>query len=698
VGDVNCADDPGLVPSAFGAPWICGYDYHPFYPIQFEENRNLFFSNVTWDFTDSIQGFAEVSYASTFASRLESAFPWSTFNPILPTYNPGLVEDARRRGIPDGTPLSELRFKGRMGTGVPGLQQYWYDEASGELRPWSKEFGGNSTDLNTTRLAFGLSGDIANTETWTWDVSYTWQYAEGYYTNHDNLKSNIGFALEGLGGAFCDREDPANIANALAGTSNSAGLGCFFYNPMGSSQYDASGNLATTSDLANHPELLEWIDALIITRTEDRFIVVDAVTTGDIFEFNGNTVGLAIGAQYRYHEQQGIRDNDRLDFNYAFTAGDVDYDSNRTIYSLFSEIALPLTDDIDLQVAARYETYEDESRDNVDPKVAIVWRALDSLAFRASYSTSFRAPTLEESDPGRVDVVLSNVVDFDGSTAFVPVNTTGSSGLDNATATNWNIGMSWRPDSGIFEGFTADLDWYNVDYEDLIVKQPYQAIVDADPFDDRIIRDPIGAITSINPLYVNADSVVVSGLDFSVGYRYFTDNWGSWSINLVGNYLNEFDLDVVDPITDEVVAVDGAGWRNHDNPLGPQPELKVNTTMRWNINRHQVQAIVRYIDGFKNSGGGNSGIHGALANYGYKCATSTSGTGCEIDSHTTLDLMYQYEMPPFWGIENDSVLQLGVINATDEDPPIVNKENGIESQVHDPRGRLYYLRYTIPLF
>jgi len=67
-----------------------------------------------------------------------------------------------------------------------------------------------------------------------------------------------------------------------------------------------------------------------------------------------------------------------------------DYDGRQTVDSLYAEVALPITDTFNLQVAARYEDYD--VFDNISPKIAGLWAPTDNLILRASWSQSFKAP------------------------------------------------------------------------------------------------------------------------------------------------------------------------------------------------------------------------------------------------------------------------------------------------------------------
>jgi iron complex outermembrane receptor protein len=68
--------------------------------------------------------------------------------------------------------------------------------------------------------------------------------------------------------------------------------------------------------------------------------------------------------------------------------------ADRTAHALFAELQLPITQAIEGQLAARYDRYDTAER--VSPKAALKWRAVPGLLLRASYSESFKMPTLKQ--------------------------------------------------------------------------------------------------------------------------------------------------------------------------------------------------------------------------------------------------------------------------------------------------------------
>ena len=107
-------------------------------------------------------------------------------------------------------------------------------------------------------------------------------------------------------------------------------------------------------------------------REERRETAVNAQTLGSVNSFGFNVGGETVG---------GLSEN-------------LPFDADRDIWAAFAELALPLTEDIDVQLAARFEDYGGDIGSTFDPKLAVRWQTTDSLALRAAVSSSFRGPAL----------------------------------------------------------------------------------------------------------------------------------------------------------------------------------------------------------------------------------------------------------------------------------------------------------------
>ena len=69
--------------------------------------------------------------------------------------------------------------------------------------------------------------------------------------------------------------------------------------------------------------------------------------------------------------------------------------ASRDNWSAYVEFSVPLLEILELILAGRYDDYSDFG-DTTNPKVALRWAPIDELAFRASWGTGFRAPSLAQ--------------------------------------------------------------------------------------------------------------------------------------------------------------------------------------------------------------------------------------------------------------------------------------------------------------
>ncbi|MFT6017135.1 MAG: iron complex outermembrane receptor protein, partial [Candidatus Azotimanducaceae bacterium] len=210
-------------------------------------------------------------------------------------------------------------------------------------------------------------------------------------------------------------------------------------------------------------------------------------------------------------------------------------------------------------------------------------------------------------------------------------------------------------------------------------------------------------LAGVNPNFINADSVDASGVDFTVRYGWDTDRMGSFTASLETTYLIEYDIETFDATANGglggTVVQSGVGERNNGRSAGRSlPRVRSNLALSWSLDRHRVNAFVRYVHDYDNTGGGSGAIATAIGEVadGVNCgiggaaAPVANGAGCKIDAWTSLDLQYNYEFPPMGFLNEGATLTLGALNVTDEEPPAVNTNGGIDTVIHDGRGPVVY--------
>ena len=734
-GDLDCAQfvGNGSFPGA-GAVGGCGYDFSAFFPIVQEQDRILFFSSMRHEFSQYAEVYGEFSQSNNDGQRFNSTFPFTNAT-VLPAHHLGVIDDGIRRGLLDLTTFTDQDGNGTVNIADASLTIQAdplgaggsYDPARfGPLRFIGRVRGGQPErqpgDVDTrtlyqndnTHVAAGLRGDLPGDwfeeNQWTYDVNYNYSQYQSITRNTDTLLKEVRLAFAGFGGPGCDSTVGA------PGSGNFGTGNCFYFNPFGSGVITPTGAPQTDPLLANTDELYNNIIGLIRTRVETELFTIDAIATGDLFDLpNGQPVGVAVGLQYRYDSNLLEVDDNTSNFNFAFISGATNYDVDRDVTAFFVEFLLPLHDTVEVQLAIRNESYGkiSDGADSTDPKLSVIWTPNDDYSVRASIGSSFKVPSLVTLAGSLTQ--LQNTQDGPtGTSLFIPIISTGNANLEPSQADVYNLGFSWNPQEGVMQGFGFDLDYYNVGYEDLVIREGFQDIVNAEvatrtdpadafscnPCNPQVVRNVDGTLGGVNPNFINADTVDASGVDFKFRYGWDTNQMGAFSASLETTYLIEYDIETFDATVGATITQSGVGERNNGRSAGRSlPRVRSNLHLGWALDRHRVNAYVRYVHDYNNTGGGDPVIAASIGETadGVNCGTTTgtgaivaNGTGCTIDSWTSLDIQYNYEFPPMGFLNEGATLTLGALNVTDEEPPGVNTIGGIDSVIHDGRGRVVY--------
>jgi iron complex outermembrane recepter protein len=359
---------------------------------------------------------------------------------------------------------------------------------------------------------------------------------------------------------------------------------------------------------------------------------------------------------------------------------------------------IPLVRRLELNLAARYTRYDDRSEpalsqdfgDAVDPKVGLVWAPIDALKLRASYGTSFRAPSLTELDQNGAFLQISESPTFripatTGQLATA-ISVAGSpqAGLGPETSTNYTIGFdfqpSWRPT------LRVSASYYNISYEDRIgspttngaawIQTPdlyasaiyrppsaayIEALIRATPPGQRfsvpgvdVVNDPAGAAQILfnRPnewiLDTRTRNLAVSdqdGFDVAVNDSVKT-NWGEvrygGNVTRIFSYLQQNDLN--SPIVPAI-----------DRPAQP------------------VSMRARTYLGFSRGGLGGT----VSVNYADDYINSFVAGLTPIDKWTTVDLSVSYDFDATSSVLNGLRLSLSAQNLFDRDPPFVARSSTV---------------------
>lgn len=576
----------------------CTFDFSPYYHLIPRERRWLGFASLDAQLGKA-ELFAEAGYALTNVLRGTSpSFPILNLATV-PANNPGNVfqTPALFLGRPLGAdaPVNLVRHRSETWRATGGIRGTWRDR---------------------------------------WD----WELSAAYSANSHVVR---------ITNALADRFDSA--LNGLGGPNNDS-----FFNPFGSAALSQAGDPTFNASAV--------IDDFLSSATYDyetSLFSVDGRVSGSLADMPFGPLAIALGGQVRQENITGDLDDQFNAENYLFFIGGPDFSGDRTIAAVFSEVNIPITPILDVQLALRYEAYE-SGPDSADPKIAVSWRPRDWLQTRVSFGTAFRAPSVFQRFSSQT--VLQNIIDpITNSMVFRGVRTVGTADLDPERADVFNIGATIAP----IVGLSLDVDYWRFDYKDIIVKESAQAIVDGDPFDSKIIREA-GQILRIDTNYINAPAVKTDGLDVKGAYTFKGDRGNTWALSADITYINSYNIQSVPGGPKR----DVSGSRNFRTFARSLPKWRTTLGAHWTRGQLGASVFLKTISGYLDD------QNNAL-----------------VDNHVTIDTQTRYSLPNLFGdSDQGSTLTVGATNLLDQDPPNVATNVGYDSKVHDPRGRTVYVR------
>jgi iron complex outermembrane recepter protein len=711
----------GDVPST--ASEACLFDFFPTQSLLDEESRLQLWAHFDYMLIPEheVELYGEIQTASNSIERGNSTSYGFTVQPIIPVENPGLRNDYVRRGLAPNAIIDDAAARA-LGLGFNnaieaakalaanpnafGATPYYIGPMFFQGRPFTdipeRYTDGDSNFDNTgtmnrdkTHVVLGISGNLPFAEGWTFDLSNTWsEHKWDGFAAYDTNDPKMRLALQGLGGRDCD---PA---------TGTPGQGtCVFYNPFGSA-YLADSDDTGPNGLYNSPYLWDSIFDPLLGNGSQSIWVVDGVVSGDIFELPAGAVGAAIGAQYRDQRFETETSGTGKNFDFSFVVGGEPFEVNRDVYAFFVELLIPITDSsspigaLELSTAVRYEDYGGATGDTTDPKYAFLWTPFDSLAVRASYQTSFKAPGLAQL--GGSSTSLNNVIvaPFSSSTTqfFVPGIAVGNPDLQPETAEVYNLGFTWEPEYWGLTGLSLSADYWSFAFEDAIRKEANTAVVAAclaeaggspqanpnvsGPECSKIVFNSDLTVAAIYSEFINAATVDTTGLDLTVRYALPWEALGSFSVFLNASQIYEYEFQE----SASAPKRDGLGKQNYQTIGAPAPELRGNVGFDWMRGNHSANITVRYVEDYEMSTTPSAVI--AFLN--------GRTPGKEIDHMATVDAQYSYQLPEMFGMQA-ATISLGLINAFNEEPPAIDLGPGYDSKIHDPRGRILYGRISMSL-
>ena len=613
VPDPSCVANKGiLIPQASGSR--CGFVYGPRFNVVNDEDHESMYGSFK---TLLANGNAlEIDYMSTAIDVNDN--PQSPSYPALSYLSPA---NAIMPGI-GGSPFA-----------VPVL---WLGRALGSAFPSPNA----PREIETDRFSIGLSGDFDNG--FDWDAHYTVSSEDFYGQQPDTSTSRFSAAIKGNGG---------NSGNQ-------------------------TWDLFTPTN--NSADLIQWISTSQQTWTETELAVFDFIVTGEWGE-----VDIASGFQYRdetFNVARGASSIAQFDAagnitvpaDLLFLGGGLESNASRDAMAVFIEGSMNASDKLEINGALRYEDLETDS--SINPKISFRYQATDNLALRASFSTSFREASLAQLTSTTIG--LQGIQDYNtdgspkGGTTFIRIAQANNPNLDAEESDNMNIGAIWRPTDKL----SMKLDYWAIEYSDVITIESAQGKVAANPNDPDVKRTTGGTLTGVTTKYFNAAYVNTSGLDFESTYDFDTP-WGQAQVGV--NMMHMFEYEI--PLNGSTVDV--VGKFNHDNFARSLPETKAVFHAALESGNNSLALFGRYTTDYSTT-------------RPLDAIATSRGFSQKIDSFFTVDLMDSYTIQMS---DSELKLSVGVTNLFDEEVPLVYDAANwsYDPKHHDPRGRMVYVGFKL---
>ena len=474
----------------------------------------------------------------------------------------------------------------------------------------------SETVTDAQRLVVGLEG---SNNDWDWDTALFYTRSESEFTEDNNVNLT-------------------QFANAI----NNGTL-----NPFGSAP--------------NSPAVLNSIRATQSRKGTSDLYGLDAKGTKDLAELDAGPVTAAFGVGAR-HESLKDQFDDLTSQGLLIGKGGTSTDDSRDISSAFAEFNIPLLEDLEMQLAGRFEDYSDFGS-TANPKVALRYQPSHSVLLRTSWGKGFRAPSL---------------IQLNGSLTGLAI-VADTTRCNNApgpwcAATAYNANLSGNPDldptkseaiylGGVFEPISnvaLAVDYWKYKRED-VVRQSFQFTVDHEAqLPGRVIRGApefpgdLGPIALIDDTFTNIAEEEISGIDVDLKIMDKTSENGNFLIHAFFTKIFTFDS----------IAFPGEPVEDKKNAYH-YPSLRHIINFGWGFHDYGFILTRNYVSDYEGIGG--------------------SG---RVDSQITYDIQFNYS------VMKSANVTIGIENLTDEEPPFANEEEGFDPAIHNPMGRYYYARYN----
>jgi iron complex outermembrane receptor protein len=424
---------------------------------------------------------------------------------------------------------------------------------------------------------------------------------------------------------------------------------------------------------------------------------VDLHLNREFFDLPGGKVGVSVGMEARKETYQNDT-NDAYVLAVPSMGRDVYHaKGDRNIVAFTLEALVPVTKQLELQLAARNDRYSDFGN-TFNPKIGFRYQPNSTILVRGSANTGFRAPTLDDlygpqsitfsansyDDPllcpgGVVNAAAGGLAPRDCGQQ-VQAQIGGNPALKPETSVTSSLGLVLQPT----KDFQVSVDYWKIKLKDQISSFPEAAIM-ADPakYASRIFRcntlplalqDTLTAcqagynngpgIGYIVTLSDNLGVVNTDGFDFTASYGFKMGGFGSFTLTYNGTLVHSYEY--------------------QNSPSDP---------FKQNVGIYQDSSPVfkwQHVLGLNHKLGGWSTQLSVQNKSSYRDQDQGQTPIADVGSYTLTNLSTTYS-----GFKGFS-LTVGIKNLFDRAPPFslesTTFQKGYDPRYTDPMGRALFVR------
>ena len=415
----------------------------------------------------------------------------------------------------------------------------------------------------------------------------------------------------------------------------------------------------------------QYLANLKHTTLNDDSINMQKISVGmqwNMFEMAGGTVSTYFGAET-------FDVNYRADVDAQSEAGLVggsagnSAQGSRSVNAVMAEAILPVTDYLEVDLAVRYDNYDDFGSE-VSPRVGATFTMIDNLVVKASYGQGFRAPDLSdlygatsfsaETATDYYGCQLDGVAEADCPDRQFDTYIGSNPDLMAETSETMSFGLEYTYDNN----WVAKVNYVTLELQNANEYVSAQDMLNVDRNtggnNPQVTRNSLGAVVEIAAGYQNAVSDVQrKSVDLALdGTIHESDDYGTFGFRGEATKYLKFETETEFGSGILGDAVDTLGF----------PEWRSSALISW-----------------------------TMGNWGANISTSYIGESESGSGEVKWDSWKEHNLNVSYNFNELGEVTLGANNLTNEDPLLDSSGSMADEYQYPILGRVIYLDYTIEL-